>query len=501
MRNGHSSASVHDKLIAGRYELEELTGSGGMSRVYRARDNQLGRRVAVKILNERLADEPEYVERFRREALAVARLNHPNIVTVIDRGEADGVQYIVFEHVDGEDLKQLIRRVGPLPVRRALDLAVQIGRALSFAHAHGVVHRDVKPQNVLLRDGNAKVTDFGIARADDLALEESQTETGTVLGTGDYISPEQARGERATEQSDVYSLGAVIYELLTGHVPFPAESAVVAAMRHATDPVPDVLEGRPDAPPRLAHAVERALAKDAGERWESMDSFVDELVACRSELPAPDSAQTMILPERARPPAPPMRPGRRRLRLGLSVLVVLLLGAAAAGAYEFWHRGHKTASPGDGTTAKAAVVDLRAVGVYDPPPGDGVERDDLVPDATDGSASTAWRTENYTTAQFGNLKKGVGIVLDAGKAVRLGSITIRTGTTGFAAEIRAGDSPKGPFPTVASSDRTVGATTTFTLHVPQDRRYYEVWITRLARYDTGDSTKPYGAQIAEVTAG
>jgi hypothetical protein len=504
MRNGQSSPDVHDKLIAGRYELEELTGSGGMSRVYRARDNQLGRRVAVKILNERFAGEPEYVERFRREALAVARLNHPNIVTVIDRGEADGVQYIVFEHVDGEDLKQLIRRAGPLPVRRAIELALQIGRALSFAHAHGVVHRDVKPQNVLLRDGNAKVTDFGIARADDLALEESQTEPGTVLGTGDYISPEQARGDRATEQSDVYSLGAVLYELLTGNVPYPAESAVVAAMRHTTDPVPDVLDGRPDATPRLAHAVERALAKDAGERFESMDAFVDELAACRGELPAPESAQTMILSERARGSAParPVHAVRRRLRLGLAALVVLLLGAVAAGAYELWHRGHTTAPPGSGTTAKgAAVVDLRAAGVYDPPPGDGVERDDLVPDATDGSASTAWRTENYTTAQFGNLKQGVGLVLDAGKSVRLGSITVRTGTPGFAAEIRAGASLKGPFPTVVSSDRTVGATTTFTLHVPQDRRYYEVWITRLTRFDTGDSTKPYGAQISEVTAG
>jgi serine/threonine protein kinase len=210
--NGHSSLDVVGQVIAGRYELEELTGSGGMSRVYRARDNQLGRLVAVKILHERLADDPEYVERFRREALAVARLNHPHIVTVIDRGEWDGVQYIVFEHVEGEDLKRVVQRTGPLPLRRAIELGIQIGRALSFAHANGVVHRDVKPQNVLMRDGNAKVTDFGIARADHLSFDAEDTETGTVLGTGDYISPEQARGERATEQSDVYSLGALLYE-------------------------------------------------------------------------------------------------------------------------------------------------------------------------------------------------------------------------------------------------------------------------------------------------
>src|SRR5262245_28642772 len=284
VRNGHSSVDVGGEVFAGRYELEELTGSGGMSRVYRARDNQLGRLVAVKILHERFADDPDYVDRFRREALAVARLNHPHIVTVIDRGEADGMQYIVFEHVDGEDLKHLIARTGPLPVRRALELGIQIGRALSFAHANGVVHRDVKPQNVLLRDGSAKVTDFGIARADNLQLDDDTTDPGTVLGTGDYISPEQARGERATERSDVYSLGALLYELLAGDVPFPAESAVAAALRHTTDPVPDVLQARPDVPVRFATAVERALAKDPDDRFATMNELVDELVACRNEL-------------------------------------------------------------------------------------------------------------------------------------------------------------------------------------------------------------------------
>ena len=310
---------VAGEVIAGRYELEELTGSGGMSRVYRARDNQLGRLVAVKILHQRFADDAEHVERFRREALAVARLNHPNIVTVIDRGEADGVQFIVFEHVEGEDLKRLITRTGPLPVRRALELGVQIGRALSFAHANGVVHRDVKPQNVLVRDGNAKVTDFGIARADHLELDVEHTESGTVLGTGDYISPEQARGERASERSDVYSLGALLYELLTGDVPYPAESAVAAALRHTTDPVPDVLAARPDVPVRVAGAVERALAKDPGDRFPTMDAFVDELVACRNELPEPDAAQTMILPHALPAPAPLAAgsPRRRVPRHGL----------------------------------------------------------------------------------------------------------------------------------------------------------------------------------------
>ena len=489
---------VDGEVIAGRYELEELTGSGGMSRVYRARDNQLGRLVAVKILHERFADEPEYVDRFRREALAVARLNHPNIVTVIDRGESDGVQYIVFEHIEGEDLKRLVERTGPLPVRRALELGIQIGRALSFAHANGVVHRDVKPQNVLLRDGSAKVTDFGIARADHLELDAETTESGTVLGTGDYISPEQARGQRATERSDVYSCGALLYELLTGDVPFPADSAVAAALRHTTDPVPDVLAARPDVPVRVASAVECALAKDPDDRFATMDELVDELVACRNELPAPEAAQTMILsapvvaaPERS------IGRSRRGGRIALMLLVLGLLAAIAAGAYYVWHRHGSTSS--GGAPPPAAKVSLRAVSAFDPPPGDGTERDDLVPDATDRSTSTYWQTERYTTAQFGNLKHGVGLVLDAGTPVELRSLTVLSGTTGFVAVVKAGNSSDGPF-TPVSSQQTAGGKTTFTLHVPKKERYYLVWITQLVSTDTGDPSKPFIARIAEVTA-
>src|SRR5438874_1307175 len=184
------------EVIADRYELEELVGTGGMSSVFKARDRMLDRNVALKILHEHYLDDDEYVERFRREARAVAQLSHPNIVTVIDRGEADGRQFIVFEYVDGENLKQLLEREGPLPVAEALELALGIARALSFAHERGLVHRDVKPQNVLLNgDGRPMVTDFGIARS--LDVKKSVTQTGTVLGTSNYIAPEQASAERA----------------------------------------------------------------------------------------------------------------------------------------------------------------------------------------------------------------------------------------------------------------------------------------------------------------
>ena len=275
------------ELIAGRYELEELVAEGGMSSVYRARDAVLERRVALKVLHEHFSRDAEYVERFRREARAIARLAHPNVVTVIDRGEWRGRYFIVFEHVEGETLKSVVQADGPLPVRRALEVAHQIGRALAFAHELGIVHRDVKPQNVLVDPGGtAKVTDFGIARS--LEADDALTESGTMLGTGHYISPEQASGERADEAGDQYSLGVVLYELLVGDVPYGGENLVSVAMRHVTEPVPSVRERRPEVSERVDAVVARALAKRPQDRFPSMDAMVAALEACLAEL-APDA--------------------------------------------------------------------------------------------------------------------------------------------------------------------------------------------------------------------
>src|SRR3954468_18646647 len=265
-------------VLSDRYELEELVGTGGMSSVFRAHDRLLDRKVALKVLHQQYAADEDYVERFRHEARSVASLSHPNIVTVIDRGEHEGRQFIVFEYIPGENLKRLIERRGPAPVETALELAMQIARGLSFAHQQGLVHRDVKPQNVLLNgDGQAKVTDFGIARS--LDVQHGMTQTGTVLGTSDYIAPEQAQGQRVDEHTDVYSLGVVLYELLTAEVPFPGENFVAVAMRHINEPPPPIRDKRPDVSPRREAAVQRAMAKQPEDRFQTMAEFCRELEA------------------------------------------------------------------------------------------------------------------------------------------------------------------------------------------------------------------------------
>jgi eukaryotic-like serine/threonine-protein kinase len=466
-------------VIADRYELLELVGSGGMSSVYKAHDRLLERNVALKVLHPHYGEDAEYVERFRREARAVAQLSHPNIVTVIDRGEADGHQFIVFEFVDGENLKELIQRTGPLPTRRAVELALAVAEGLAFAHQHELVHRDVKPQNVLLNgDGEAKVTDFGIARS--LDVEHSVTQTGTVLGTSNYLSPEQARGEQVSPATDVYSLGVVLYELLTGDVPFPGDNFVAVAMKHINEQPPDLLERRPDLPMRLVAAVDRALAKDPEQRFRSMDEFARELRSTLAELAEPDSERTFIARSPVLRESAPRRvrtAPRRRWPL-YTVLVLIAAGAIAAGVLGLGgSKGNNAAPPAGGGTP----VVLAGVTGYDPH-GTGGEHDADAPKATDGNVSSYWTTERYNSAAFGGLKDGVGLVIDSGRAAALRVITIATDTAGFTAQILAGGSATGPFE-ADSRTQAVGSSTTFTLN-GRSARYYVVWITNLGEHSS-----------------
>jgi serine/threonine-protein kinase len=490
-------------LIADRYELEELCGTGGMSTVFRAYDRQLERRVAIKILHEHYADDPEYLERFRREARAVAKLSHPNIVTVIDRGDDAGRQYIVFEHVEGENLKELVVRSGRLPVRRALELALDVAGGLAFAHDHGLVHRDVKPQNVLLsREGEVKVTDFGIARS--LHVEHGVTQTGTVLGTGEYLAPEQASGKQVSPATDVYSLGVVLWELLAGDVPFVGENFVAVALRHVNEPPPSLRERRQDVTPRLEAAVNRALAKDPGRRFPSMTAFAKELRACLAEAegdapPPPeedDLALTIVTPPVQAPArAPARRRGRPRARsrrhpVMYALLALVVAGAAFAAVVLLGGAGHHGGGLGGGGSS-GTPVPLQGVGDAYSNSGHPDSHANTAASATDGSASTSWMTQTYGDQAFGGLLTGLGLVVDAGSPVTLSHLTVTTPTPGFTAEIQAGDSPTGGFTPDSSSQTVSGTRATFTLD-GQTARYYVVWITQLP--------PQLYAQISEVTA-
>ena len=461
--------------IAERYELEALIGSGGMSTVFCAHDVQLDRRVAIKILHERFARDDEYVERFRREARSVAQLAHHNLVTVIDRGEDQGRQYIVFEYVDGENLKDLIVRSGPLPVGRAVELAVAVADGLAFAHERGLVHRDVKPQNVLLSaNGAVKVTDFGIARS--LEVAGGLTQTGTVVGSGEYLAPEQASGGAVSPATDVYSLGVVLWEMLTGRVPFAGDNFVAVALRHVNEAAPDIRDFRADVPSGLAAAIDKALQKDPARRFPTMRAFAEELRACLARLGS--EGVTEVIPRAA---AKRVRGNKRPV---VYIATAVLIGVVALVAVLLLG-GSETGSPTGSTSVR-----VRGITSYDPVGQEQEIFGSTATNATDGNPATAWVTQTYSTPAFGNLKDGLGLVLATQGSVALKSLTVTTSTPGFIAEIEVGTSPAGPF-VVDSASRTVGGKTTFTLD-GKSGSYWLVWLTQLGPERT--------ATISNVTA-
>jgi eukaryotic-like serine/threonine-protein kinase len=289
------SDTLIDTLFDGRYRIVRKLGTGGMANVYLAEDQELGRRVAIKILDERHAADESFVERFRREAKSAAALSHPNIVAIYDRGEAEGTYYIAMEYLDGRTLKELLVRFGTPPVKVAIGYTRQILAALSFAHKNGLVHRDIKPHNVLVDSGgHVKVTDFGIARSGTSQM----TEAGSIIGTAQYLSPEQARGAPVDQRSDIYSIGVLLFELLTGSVPFTGDTPVEIAMKHLSAIPEPPSKQRPEVPRGLDLVVLRALAKDPEDRYQSSEDMDADLARVEHGLRVSDEtadAATAVL--------------------------------------------------------------------------------------------------------------------------------------------------------------------------------------------------------------
>ena len=331
-------------LAGGRYRIEDVLGRGGMASVYLARDKELDRPVAVKVLAEHLADQPTFHDRFLREARLAAQLSHPNIVQVFDVGEEDGSLFIVMECVEGSTLADELKERGRLDPDEVVDLALQICGGLEHAHAAGLVHRDIKPQNLLLRpDGTVKIADFGIARA---AETTRLTQIGSVLGTAAYLAPEQALGEEVTAAADLYSLGCVLYELLTGRTPYVFETLPELVVKHREEVIPPVRELRPEAPERLEAAVMHALARNPEYRPESAAALAEELAVASPDPPTrplPSATGTQATEVLSAPGPTEVRsvhPRRRRVRsiprgrrlwlslAGIAAIVSLVLGLA-----------------------------------------------------------------------------------------------------------------------------------------------------------------------------
>jgi eukaryotic-like serine/threonine-protein kinase len=421
-------------LIDGRYRTISRLGSGGMADVYLAQDTLLGREVAVKVLHHHFAEDQEFVERFRREASSAAALSHPNIVAIFDRGEWNGTYYIAMEYVAGRSLKTIVREHGALEPVQAIDIVIQVARAARFAHRRGVIHRDLKPHNVILDDeGRARVTDFGIARAG----ASDMTLTGSIMGTAQYLSPEQAQGLAVSAASDLYSIGVILYELLTGVVPFEGETAVAIAFKQVSAEPHPPSTIRPGLPPSLDAIVMRALAKDPARRYADADELIAALEAERHALPAlsgatasgglpphtgahvqhaphpPPHTGALLLAQPgvlydgpAEPPEEPRR-GRRRALLWAAA-IVLVAGAAIAAALALGGRSSKTVTVPSvtGQPEGAALSALRAAG--------------LNPDSSLATNATVPRGEvvSQAPAAGSSAKKGarVQIVVSSGPA-------------------------------------------------------------------------------------
>jgi eukaryotic-like serine/threonine-protein kinase len=499
MNSRPTSSQMIGTVLSGRYKLEAKLGSGGMSTVYLARDATLDRPVAVKVMHREMSEQADQLERFRQEARAVAKLSHPNVVAVIDAGEDGGHPYIVFEYVEGETLKQRIARLGALDPQEALAYAIEIARGLTVAHARNMVHRDIKPQNVLIdAEGRAKLTDFGISRQLE---QDGMTATGRVLGTTDYVAPEQAMGHGVDPRSDIYSLGVVLYEMLIGQVPFHADSQVGVAMKHVNEELPDVQQRRPEVSAAAALVVERATAKDPSQRYQAVGEMIDDLsTALEVEAARAGSTTgeaTSVL-EAVPPPQRKLSGGSRRSWAAIALLALV----AAAALVAVW----QISSGGGGGGAlkdKGAVIALSSATDFDPQ-GDGEEGPEAVSLAVDGDpTSTAWTSEHYDSDDFAGTKSGpdpgVGLYVTTKSPAKPSEMVIR-GTPGWDARIYA--TASGPPEELAEWGEPVGEvvdageTAEVELDVASATKYFLIWFTKAA--PSRDQAGRYRLEIDDV---
>ena len=473
------------RRLTDRYVLEEELASGGMGTLWLATDEVLGRSVAIKVLHDHLAQDEELLERFRMEAVAAARLSHPAVVRVFDTGTSEGVVFIVMELVDGRTVSELLAERGPLPPSEAAGVARGVLLALAHAHREGVIHRDVKPGNILVGRGEqVKLADFGIAKA--AFAEEDLTTTGNLLGTSRYLSPEQVTGGEVDARSDLYALGVVLYEMLTGRPPFEAETHIATATMRLTNDPPPPRTRRPGIPRGLEAVVMKALARDPADRFQSADEMNSALAHA-----APGAGLTTETPRYEEP-----APRRSHVRSWITVPLILALAAAlAVGAYVFLEGlGQEEETPATADGPPPASLSISDTHSYDPAPGDEAEHDENLSLAIDGSAETSWGTEGYFSEDVGGLKEGVGLVVELQDQTEVAGISIETELPGWSFSAFPGDAPDSfDMDEAVGGAETVEDEGTYQLE-PTETQYLLIWITRLAEAEDGR----YRAVVNEI---
>ena len=486
------SKQIIGVVLVDRYRIQSKLGTGGMSTVYLATDLTLDRPVAVKLLHREISGTGHQLERFRKEAKSAARLSNPHLVPVIDAGEQNGRPFIVFEYVEGQTLKELISTDGPLPVDQAVAYAIEIARGLQTAHDHRLIHRDVKPQNVLIdREGRARITDFGIARSLE---DEGVTDTGEVVGTTDYVSPEQASGESADERSDIYALGIVLFEMLTGEVPFQAESQVAVAMKHVSEEIPDVARERPGVPATVAAVVDQATAKSPADRYASIANMIADLELSLDESAArepiqrrSDQATTVLetVPAARRPLTSSGRGSKFGIAMGLTG-IALIIGAL------IWGGGQLGGS-------NPTKVPVASITDFDPE-GDGTEHNSELGRVIDGDPSgSAWSSETYASDTFGN-KSGVGFYLETQGPQTVSNVRLKLSEAGASVEVFSAPDAISPPPTFDGWRRIgeasdLGTTADISLSEEGSSAYWLVWFTKLPPSDGGDG---YRVEVSDL---